>query len=503
MSGQTTGNWLERYRQEWFGGNIRVELIAGLVVALALIPEAISFSVIAGVDPKVGLYASFSIAVVTAIAGGRPAMISAATAAMAVLFIDLVRDHGIQYLFAATILTGVLQLVAGYLRLGVLMRFVSRSVMTGFVNALAILILVAQFPELFGINNLTYLFVGLGLAIIYLVPRITTVVPSPLISIVILTIAAVTLDLSSLRTVSDMGELPSSFPAFLIPDVPFTWETLMIILPTALAGTVVGLLESLMTASLIDDITDTGSDKNREAKGQGAANVVTGFFGGMGGCAMIGQSMINVRISGARTRLSTFAAGVFLLILIVLLGDIVGLIPMAALVAVMIMVSIATFNWGSLRDLTTHPRLSSVVMLTTVGVVVWTHNLAFGVLAGVVLSGLFFAWKVSQISQVRIAHDEPGVSRTYEISGQIFFAGADAFASSFDYHDVPPVVRLDVSRAHFWDISSIHALDKVVLKFRRHGARVEVDGLNEASETLVSRHGVHDKTEGFELSAGH
>ena len=503
MNARARRGWLERYRQEWLGGNIRVELIAGLVVALALIPEAISFSVIAGVDPKVGLYASFSIAVVTAIAGGRPAMISAATAAMAVLFIDLVRDHGIQYLFAATILTGVLQLAAGYLRLGALMRFVSRSVMTGFVNALAILILVAQFPELFGINNLTYLFVGLGLAIIYLLPRITTVVPSPLISIVVLTVAAVTLDLSSLRTVSDMGELPSAFPAFLIPDVPFTLETLMIILPTALAGMVVGLLESMMTASLIDDITDTGSDKNREAKGQGTANLVTGFFGGMAGCAMIGQSMINVRISGARTRLSTFAAGTFLLILIVVLGDIVGLIPMAALVAVMVMVSISTFNWGSIRDLTTHPRLSSVVMLTTVGVVVWTHNLAFGVLAGVILSGLFFAWKVSQLSHVRIIRDEEGVSRTYEITGQIFFAGADAFSSSFDYHGPPPVVRLDVSQAHFWDISSIHALDKVVLKFRRHGARVEVIGLNQASEALVSRHGVHDKTEGFELSASH
>lgn len=494
---------VQRLKHEWFGGNIRVELIAGLVVALALIPEAISFSVIAGVDPKVGLYASFSIAVVTAIAGGRPAMISAATAAMAVLFVDLVRDHGLQYLFATTILAGVFQLIAGALRLGILMRFVSRSVMTGFVNALAILILMAQFPELFGINGLTYVMVAVGLAIIYGLPRLTTAVPSPLISIALLTVAAVTLDLSSLRTVSDMGELPTSLPAFLIPDIPFNLETLQIIVPTALALMVVGLLESLMTASLIDDITDTGSDKNREAAGQGLANVVTGFFGGMAGCAMIGQSMINVRISGARTRLSTFAAGVFLLILVVALGDIVGRIPMAALVAVMIMVSVSTFNWGSIRDLAVHPRLSSVVMVTTVVVVVVTHNLAFGVLAGVVLSGLFFAWKVSNASHVVADTASTDQLRAYVVTGQIFFAGADTFVSAFDFDDVPPRVRIDVSQAHFWDISSIQALDKVVLKFRRHGAAVEVVGLNEASETLVSRHGVHDKTDDLELVSGH
>lgn len=491
-----------RLRREWFGNGIRTEVVAGLVVALALIPEAISFSIIAGVDPKVGLYASFSIAVVTAIAGGRPAMISAATAAMAVLVVDLVRDHGIQYLFATTILAGVLQVVAGLLRLPVLMRFVSRSVMTGFVNALAILIFLAQVPELIDVAWLTYPMVGIALAIIFILPRVTTVIPSPLVAIVLLTAAAVTLDLGSLRTVSDMGELPTFLPAFLLPDIPYSLETLRIILPTALALMVVGLLESLMTAQLIDDITDTGSDKNREAAGQGAANVVTGFLGGMAGCAMIGQSMINVRISGARTRLSTLCAGVFLLILVVVLGDIVGLIPMAALVAVMTMVSVKTFDWGSIRSLTVNPRLSSVVMLTTVAVVVWTRNLAIGVVAGVILSGLFFAWKVANAAQVTVtAGGEDAGTRTYAVQGQIFFAGADGFVSSFDYHDVPDQVRIDVSRAHFWDISSIHALDKVVLKFRRHGAKVEVVGLNEASETLVSRHGVHDKTDGLELGA--
>ena len=493
----------KRLRHEWLGGNIRVELIAGLVVALALIPEAISFAVIAGVDPKVALYASFSIAVVTAIVGGRPAMISAATAAMAVLFIDLVRDHGIQYLFATTILAGIFQVIAGALRLGVLMRFVSRSVMTGFVNALAIIILMAQFPQLTGVGWLTYLMVALGLGIIYGLPRITRILPSPLISIIVITLAAVTLDLGSLRTVSDEGELPSSLPAFLIPDIPFNLETLQIIVPTALALMVVGLMESLMTATLIDDITDTGSNKNREAAGQGVANIVTGFFGGMAGCAMIGQSMINVRISGARTRLSTLAAGTFLLILVVALGDVVGRIPMAALVAVMIMVSISTFNWGSIRDLAVNPRLSSVVMVTTVVVVVATRNLAIGVFVGVILSGLFFAWKVANASQVSISSLSDSQLRIFEVSGQIFFAGADSFVSGFDFEEVPPRVRIDVSRAHFWDISSINALDKVVLKFRRHGADVEIVGLNEASETLVSRHGVHDKTEDLELATGH
>ena len=493
---------VQRLRHEWFGGNIRIEVIAGLVVALALIPEAISFAVIAGVDPKVALYASFSIAVVTAIAGGRPAMISAATGAMAVLFIDLVRDHGIQYLFATTILAGVFQVIAGALRLGLLIRFVSRSVMTGFVNALAIIILMAQFPQLTGVGWLTWAMVGAGLAIIYGLPRFTTVVPAPLVSIVVLTIAAVTFDLGGLQTVSDEGELPSSLPAFLIPDIPLNLETLRIIVPTALALMVVGLMESLMTASLIDDITDTGSDKNREARGQGIANIVTGFFGGMAGCAMIGQSMINVRISGARTRLSTFCAGVFLLILVVALGDIVGRIPMAALVAVMVTVAINTFNWRSIRDLAVHPRLSSVVMVTTVIVVVLTRNLAIGVFVGVILSGLFFAWKVANATRVTIAPTGDDAVRTYVVSGQIFFAGADAFVAGFDFEDVPPTVRIDVSRAHFWDLSSIHALDKVVLKFRRHGAQVDVVGLNEASETLVSRHGVHDKTEDLELAPG-
>jgi sulfate permease, SulP family len=489
-----------RLRAEWFG-NIRADLLAGLVVALALIPEAIAFSIIAGVDPKIGLYASFSIAVITAFAGGRPGMISAATAAMAVLMVDLVRDHGLQYLFAATVLTGILQVLAGFLRLGYVMRFVSRSVMTGFVNALAILIFMAQLPELIGVPGLTYVMVAAGLAIIYLLPRLTRAVPSPLVCIVVLTALSMGLGLD-LRTVGDMGELPSTLPVFLLPDIPLTLDTLLIILPYSATLAMVGLLESLMTASIIDGLTDTPSDKNRECVGQGLANAATGFLGGMAGCAMIGQSVINVK-SGGRGRLSTFCAGIFLLFLIVVLGDWVSRIPMAALVAVMIMVSIGTFSWSSLASLRTHPRSSSIVMLATVVVVVATHDLAQGVLVGVLLSGIFFAWKVAQIFRVSSTLSEDGRERRYLVEGQVFFASADAFADAFDFKEALERVRIDVSRAHIWDISGVAALDTVVLKFRREGAEVEITGLNEASTTIVDRLAVHDKPGAMERLMGH
>ena len=403
-------DFIPRLRQEWLG-NIRGDLLAGLVVALALIPEAIAFSIIAGVDPKVGLYASFSIAVIIAITGGRPGMISAATAATAVLMVTLVRDHGLQYLLAATVLAGLIQIAAGFLKLAYVMRFVSRSVMTGFVNALAILIFLAQVPELIGVPNLTYLMVAIGLAIIYLFPRLTKAVPSPLVCILVLTAAAILLGLD-VRTVGDMGELPDTLPVFLIPDIPLNLETLMIILPSSVAVAVVGLLESLMTANIVDELTDTTSDKNQECIGQGIANTATGFIGGMAGCAMIGQSIINVK-SGGRGRLSCFAAGVFLLFMIVVLGDWVGQIPMAALVAIMIMVSIGTFSWSSIKNLKDHPRSSSIVMIATVIGVIYTHNLAIGVLIGVLLSGIFFAWKIAQIFRVTSTLSDNSTHRTY------------------------------------------------------------------------------------------
>ena len=472
-----------QYRTEWFG-NIPRDLISGLLVALALIPEAISFAVIAGVDPKVALYASFSIATIIAFAGGRPGMISAATAAMAVLFVDLVRDHGVQYLFATTVLTGVFQVIFGLLKLDRLMVFVSRSVMTGFVNSLAILIFLAQLPELTDVPALTYLLVAIGLLIIFGLPRFFTVIPSPLISIALITAAAITMDLD-VRRVGDMGALPASLPHFLIPDVPFSLETLKIIGPTALALAVVGLIESLLTASLLDDMTDTTSDKSRESMGQGVANVATGFLGGMAGCAMIGQSVINTR-AGGRGRLSTFVAGTVLLFLIVALNDFVRQIPMAALIAVMIMVSVSTFRWATFKELRTYPKTSSAVMLATMGVVVWTHNLALGVLTGVLLSGILFAWRLSRSTSVTIVHESPG-HRTYAVRGQVFFVSANQFTSLFSYEDVPPNVTIDVSGAHIWDTTAVGALDKVVQKFCRLGATVEVIGQDQASQTLIDR----------------
>ena len=487
-------------RTEWFG-NIRGDLLAGLVVALALIPEAIAFSIIAGVEPKIGLYASFSIAVITAIVGGRPGMISAATAATAVLMVTLVRDYGLEYLLATTVLAGLLQIIAGILKLGSLMRFVSRSVLTGFVNALAILIFMAQLPELINVSWVTYVMVASGLGIIYLFPYITKAVPSPLISIVVLTVISLFIN-ADLRTVGDMGELPSTLPIFLLPDIPLNLETLFIILPYASAVAAVGLLESLMTASIVDDLTDTPSQKNRECVGQGVANTVTGFMGGMAGCAMIGQSMINVK-SGGRGRLSTFSAGMFLLFLIVVLGDWVKIIPMAALVAVMIMVSIGTFSWSSIKNLKTHPRSSSIVMLATVVGVVATHNLAIGVLIGVLLSGIFFSWKISQIFRVTSSLSEKGHHRTYVVEGQVFFASADSFTAAFDFKEAIEKVTIDVRGAHIWDISSVDALDMVVLKFRREGAEVELVGLNDASETIVDKLAIHDKPGAFERLLGH
>ncbi|MDF1587232.1 SulP family inorganic anion transporter [Marinimicrococcus flavescens] len=490
---------LSRLRAEWFG-NVRGDLLAGTVVALALIPEAIAFSIIAGVDPKVGLYASFCIAVVIAFTGGRPGMISAATGAMALVMVDLVRDYGLDYLLAATLLTGFLQIGFGLLKLGSLMRFVSRSVMTGFVNALAILIFMAQLPELIGVGVETYALVALGLAIIYLLPRLTTAVPSPLICILVITGLALATGME-LRTVGDMGELPSELPAFFLPTVPLTLETLQIIFPYALTLAVVGLLESMMTASIIDDLTDTGSDKSRECVGQGSANIVAGLFGGMAGCAMIGQSVINVK-SGGRGRLSALWAGSFLLFLILVLDEWVRQIPMAALVAVMIMVSIGTFSWSSLRDLRTHPKSSSMVMLTTVVVVVLTHDLAKGVFAGVLMSGVFFAFKVSGLMRVRSELVADGL-RVYRVVGQVFFASADRFAASFDFKEAVEKVRIDLTAAHFWDISAVAALDKVVLKLRRQGTAVELVGLNEASATLVDRLAAFDRPDAFDRVTQH
>lgn len=489
-------------KQDWLG-NVHSDILAGTVVALALIPEAIAFSIIAGVDPKVGLYASFCIAFITAIIGGRPGMISAATGAMALLMVTLVKDHGLQYLLAATLLTGVLQVIAGYFKLGSLMSFISRSVVTGFVNALAILIFMAQLPELTNVSWHVYAMTAAGLGFIYLfpyVPFIGKVIPSPLVCIIVLTGVAMYLQLD-IRTVGDMGELPDTLPIFLWPEVPLTLETLQIILPYSVPLAIVGLLESLMTATIVDDLTDTTSNKNRECKGQGIANIGAGLMGGMAGCAMIGQSIINIK-SGGRGRLSTLLAGIFLLIMVVFLDQWIKQIPMAALVAIMIMVSIGTFSWESIFDLKQHPMSANVIMLSTVSVVVWTHNLALGVFVGVLLASLFFANKISHFMYVTSELDEDKAIRTYHVHGQVFFNSADRFVANFDFKEVLDKVIIDLTHAHFWDISGVSALDKVVIKFRREGADVELLGSNEASATIIDRFGIHDKPEEIEKVLG-
>ena len=477
-------------RQQWLA-NPRKDLLAGTVVALALIPEAIAFSIIAGVDPAVGLYASFVIAVTIAFTGGRPAMISAATGAMALVMVTLVRDHGLEYLFAASILCGAIQISVGLLRLGRYIKFVSRSVMTGFVNSLAILIFIAQLPELIGANWQTFALVAAGLAIIYGVPRITRAVPSPLIAIVLLSGFVIWSGLD-VRTVGDMGEMPSTLPMFHIPMVPLTWETLAIIAPVSATLAFVGLLESLLTANLLDDITDTPSDKDRETRGQGIANIAAGLFGGMAGCAMIGQSIINVT-SGARGRLSTLWAGLFLLFLILVLQDQVARIPMAALVAVMIMVSIGTFDWKSVLNLRSTPPQSSIVMVATTLTVVLTHDLSKGVVLGVVLSAIFFMRKVGKTIVVEEIPTSEDGRLQYRVTGNLFFASADLFAASFEHHGHPTRVEIDLSEAHLWDLTGVAAVDKVVFRYRRQGAEVHVTGMNAAARTLVERVGKFEK----------
>lgn len=480
------------YLHEWFQ-NPRGDILAGIVVALALIPEAIAFSIIAGVDPRVGLYASFIIAMTIAFIGGRPAMISAATGAMALLMVGLVRDYGLDYLFAATVLTGALQVVFGWARLARYLKFIPRPVMVGFVNALAILIFSAQLPQFVGAGWPMYAMVAAGLAIIYLLPRVFRAVPSALVAIVVLTAVAI-FGHVDVKTVGDMGALPGALPPFHFPQVPLTLETLQIIFPVALTLCLVGLIESLLTAQLVDERTDTTSDKNTESRGQGVANIVTGFFGGMAGCAMIGQSMINVG-SGGRGRLSTFVAGAFLLLLILVLQPLLVQIPMAALVAVMIVVSVSTFDWNSLRTLTVFPKGETIVMVATVLTTVLTHDLSKGVLVGVVLSALFFARQVSKLSGV--THSDGPDGRTYRVEGQLFFVSTHDFVQQFDFahagHAPGQKVTIDLSAAHIWDGSAVGALDKVILKFRSRGVPVEVVGLNAASAQLLGRLATHDK----------
>lgn len=476
------------YRAEWFGGALaaRRDILAGMVGTFALIPEVIAFSFVAGIDPEVGLFASFIIGIVIAVAGGRPAMISGAAGSVALVAAALVHAHGLQYLLAATLLAGMFQVAFGLAKLDILMRFVSRSVRTGFVNALAILIFSAQVPQLLGVTWHSYAMIALGLAIIYLLPRVTSAIPSPLICIVVLTAISMAVPMP-LRVVSDLGRLPASLPSLGLPHVPLDWTTLAIVAPYALAMAAVGLLESLMTARVVDDVTESTSSKARECTGLGLANVAAGLFGGIAGCGMIGQTVGNLRYGG-RGRLSTLVAGVFLLIVMVPLRTWIAQVPVVALVAIMIMVSISTFSWGSLRDLGRHPKVSGIVMLATVAVTVATHDLSAGVAVGVLLSGVFFAFKVTRLMDVRASYDSPTDTRTYIVSGQVFFASAEIFADRFDLRDTARRVRIDLTAAHLWDITAVGALEDVVATMRRHDMQVELIGMNVASATLVDRH---------------
>ncbi len=499
---------------EWFS-NAPADVLAGTVVALALIPEAIAFSIIAGVDPTVGLYASFTMAITIAFLGGRPAMISAATGSMALLMVDLVRTHpenGLEYLLAATLLTGFLQTIWGSLRIGRVMKYIPRSVLIGFVNALAILIFDAQLVQFEGQGLLMYIMVAVGLAIIYLLPLLTKNIPvikgipSPLVAIITLTLFT-TLSPGGaaglgLLTVGDMGDLPSRLPSFGLPNVPFNFATLEIILPVALTLSAVGLLESFLTASVLDDMTDTNSDKNQEARGQGMANLITGMFGGMAGCAMIGQSVINIK-SGGRQRLSTLCAGVFLLAFILLFREGVSSIPMGALVAVMFMVSFSTFNWGSVTNFRKLPKSETAVMLVTVVTTVITHNLALGVAVGIALSAIAFSRKIGKLIEVQSELSLDHSQRTYYVFGQLFFVSANNFLEAFNLHEHLDKVVIDLTHSHLWDQSAVIAIDKLVLKFRAHGTEVVLVGMNEASESLMEKLAIHDKPDAANLAASH
>ncbi|WP_375541364.1 SulP family inorganic anion transporter [Paenibacillus sp. L3-i20] len=468
-------------KREWFS-NVRGDVLAGIVVALALIPEAIAFSIIAGVDPMVGLYASFCIAVIIAFVGGRPGMISAATGAMALLMVPLVKEYGLQYLLAATVLTGIIQLIFGIFKIGKVMKFIPRAVMIGFVNALAILIFMAQVPHFIGISTLTYIFVTITLILVYVLPRFIKAIPAPLIAIVVLTAAAIWGDLS-LGTVGDLGVITQTLPSFFVPDIPFNLETFKIIFPYSIALAIVGLLETLLTSSIVDDMTGTESNKNRESRGQGIANIITGFFGGMAGCAMIGQSVINVK-SGGRGRLSTLVAGLFLIFLILVLGGLVVQIPMPVLVGIMIMVSIGTFDWSSFSYLRKAPKTDALVMLATVIIVVATHDLSKGVIAGVILSAIFF---VAKISKLEVTRRQTSNEEIYDVTGQLFFASVEGFIGGFDFSVADTKIVIDFSKAHIWDDSGVGAVDKVVIKYRANNNHVTINGLNASSEKIIKK----------------
>lgn len=486
----------KKIKEEWLG-NIKGDLLAGIVVCMALIPEAIGFSIVAGVDPMVGVYASFCISLIISIFGGRTGMISAAAGAMALVLASLVRDHGIEYMLAATILTGILQIVLGYLKIGNLLKFIPKPVMIGFVNALGIMMFKSQLNHFKG-NFILLILAAIGIAIIYLLPKLTKAVPSPIISIIVVTLIVVVFNIDA-TTLGDMGRITDDLPKFLIPDIPLNIETLKIILPYAASLSIVGLVESLLTAQLVDDLTDTTSDKNKECVGQGLANIVTGFFGGIAGCGMIGQTIINQNYGG-RGRLSTLTSGTAMLISVIVLNKFVVKIPVVALGAVMVVVSISTFNWESIKRIKMVPKSDTFVMLSTVVVVLLTHNLAYGVIIGIIFSSIFFASKISEISIEKIVS---GNTATYEVKGQLFFASTTKFINSFDYADNIEIVNLDLSHVKIWDESAVDAIDKVVIKLHRNGIKTNLYGMSKGCFELIDRIATHNKPGGLDVVSSH
>ncbi|MDK2562095.1 SulP family inorganic anion transporter [Romboutsia sedimentorum] len=483
---------MRQNKKEWLG-NIKGDLLAGVVVCMALIPEAIGFSIVAGVDPMVGVYASFMISLITSIFGGRPGLISAAAGATALVLASLVRDHGVEYLFAATILTGIIQVILGYLKIGNLMKFIPKPVMIGFVNALGILMLQSQLNHFKG-PSILLLLGAIGVAIIYLLPKLTKAVPSPIVAIITITIIVSVFNID-IKTLGDMGEITSELPKFLIPNVLFNMETLMIILPYSISVSLVGIVESLLTAQLVDDLTDTPSDKNRECVGQGLGNVVAGFFGGIAGCGMIGQTIINNNYGG-RGRLSTLTAGTAMLFCVILLNEFIVQIPVVSLAAVMVVVSISTFNWGSIKRIAKVPKSDTLVMLSTVIVVLLTHNLAYGVIVGIIISAIVFSSKISEINVKK--HKVHGYIK-YEVKGQLFFASTTKFINSFDYNEKLESIDIDFTNVKVWDESAVDAIDKVVIKYHKNGIETNLIGLSESCLELIDNMGIHNKPGGLEM----
>ena len=464
------------------------EALAGIVTTLALVPEVISFSVIAGVDPKVSLIASVVLALTMTVLGGRPAMITAAAGSVALVIAPLVKAHGVEYVLPAVILAGVVQIVFGTTGLARLMRFIPRSVMIGFVNALGILIFMAQVPHLLGVPWLVYPLFALTVLIVLVLPRITRAVPAPLVAIVVVTAIVIIAHLT-VPNVGDEGSIGGSLPGITPLLVPLNLETLQIIWPTALSVAFVGLMETLLTAKLVDDITETRSHKSRESWALGVANILAGFYGGIAGCAMIGQTIVNVKMGRARTRISTFVAGLVLLALVTLLSDLMAQIPMVALAAVMMIVAITTVDWHSVRPSTLRrmPVPETMVMGVTVVVVVATGNLAIGVLVGVVLAMVLFARRVAHVIRVDRAVSDDGDSVRYTVHGPLFFGSSNDLVERFSYALDPPRVVVDFGAAQVWDASTVAALDSVEAKFAQHGVTVTFEGLDGRSAALHAR----------------